>query len=249
MANPNKAFLTGTDAVMQWYDTNAKTTFWSVNDSKGDILFYYGGNDENEAREHLENNLRMAEQQGVEATLTLRIHPKMPKSGYFEKKDTGMVVTHFRPTSFNPISYQPMNQMGMVNPNLMNEISALRSEIAALKMQQEIDDQDDDDEEPEENFLSGLMKSPQVQTMILSQLSSLFAPQQKVTHVAGIEKPETMTNETEIQSEIDNEERIYEAVEKLKLVDDQLASDLELLCEMAETDKMQFNFLLKMLRK
>jgi hypothetical protein len=244
MANPNKAFLTGTDAVMQWYDTNAKTTFWSVNDSKGDILFYYGGNDENEAREHLENNLRMAEQQGVEATLTLRIHPKMPKSGYFEKKDTGMVVTHFRPTSFNPISYQPMNQMGYAGqPNLMTEINALRSEIAALKMQQEIEEDDEEEEPEEENFLAGFMKSPQIQSMILSQLSSIFAPQQKVTHVAGIEKPETMTNE------IDNEERIYEAVERLKLIDDQLASDLELLCEMAETDKMQFNFLLKMLRK
>jgi len=246
MANPNKAFLTGTDAVMQWYDTNAKTNFWSVNDSKGDILFYYSGSDENEAREHLENNLRMAEQQGVEATLTLRIHPKMPKSGYFEKKDTGMVVTHFRPTSFNPISYQPMNQMGYHGqPNLMTEINALRSEIAALKMQQEIDDQDDEDDEPEENFLSGLMKSPQIQTMILSQLSSLFAPGQKVTHVAGIQQTETMANETEIE----NEERIYNAVERLKAVDDQLASDLELLCEMAETDKFQFNFLLKMLRK
>ena len=243
MANPNKAFLTGTDAVMQWYDTNAKTNLWSVNDSKGDILFYYSGNDENEAREHLENNLRMAEQQGVEATLTLRIHPKMPKSGYFEKKDTGMVVTHFRPTSFNPISYQPMNQMGAYQPNLMNEINALRSEIAALKMQQDIEE--DDEEEPEEeNFLAGLMKSPQIQTMILSQLGNLFAPNQKVTHVAGIQT-ETMTKETEV----DNEERIYEAVERLKLIDDQLASDLELLCEMGETDKMQFNFLLKMLRK
>lgn len=243
MANPNKAFLTGTDAVMQWYDTNAKTNLWSVNDSKGDILFYYSGNDENEAREHLENNLRMAEQQGVEATLTLRIHPKMPKSGYFEKKDTGMVVTHFRPTSFNPISYQPMNQMGAYQPNLMNEINALRSEIAALKMQQDM--QEDEEEEPEEeNFIAGLMKSPQMQSILISQLGNLFAPNQKVTHVAGIQT-ETMTKETEV----DNEERIYEAVERLKLLDDQLASDLELLCEMGETDKMQFNFLLKMLRK
>lgn len=143
-------------------------------------------------------------------------------------------------------SIMPYQQIGAYQPNLMTEINALRSEIAALKMQQEIDDQDDDDDEPEEeNFLSGFMKSPQIQTMILSQLSSLFAPTQKVTHVAGFEKTETMANETEI----DNEERIYDAVERLKLVDDQLASDLELLCEMAETDKFQFNFLLKMLRK
>jgi len=142
-------------------------------------------------------------------------------------------------------SIMPYQQVGGYQPNMMNEINALRSEIAALKMQQEIDDQDDDDNEPEENFLSGLMKSPQIQTMILSQLSSLFAPSQKVTHVAGIEKTETMANETEIE----NEERIYNAVERLKLVDEHLASDLELLCEMAETDKFQFNFLLKMLRK
>jgi len=142
-------------------------------------------------------------------------------------------------------SVMPYQQMGGFNPNLMNEINALRSEIAALKMQQEIEEDEEDEEPEEENFLAGLMKSPQIQTMILSQLSSLFAPTQKVTHVAGIEKTETMANETEI----DNEERIYDAVERLKLVDDQLASDLELLCEMAETDKMQFNFLLKMLRK
>lgn len=140
-------------------------------------------------------------------------------------------------------SVMPYQQVGAYQPNLMNEINALRSEIAALKMQQELEEDEEDDEPEEENFLSGFMKSPQIQTMILSQLSSLFAPGQKVTHVAGIEKPEVMTNE------IDNEERIYEAVERLKLVDDQLASDLELLCEMAETDKFQFNFLLKMLRK
>jgi hypothetical protein len=238
MANPNKAFLTGTDAVMQWYDQNAKTTFWSVNDAKGDILFYYSGVDENEAREHLENNLRMAEQQGVEATLTLRIHPKMPKSGYFEKKDTGMVVTHFRPTAFNPISYHPMNQMGYTNqPNLMNEISALRSEIAALKMQQEMDD-DEDDEPEEENFLAGLMKQPQVQTMILSQLSSLFAPTQKVTHVAGILD----------EAENDQDEKINEAIERLKKHDTQLGDDLLRLCEIAEQDPMQWKMLLKMLR-
>jgi hypothetical protein len=203
-------------------------------------------NDENVSREKLEANLRAAESQNIEATYTLNIYPKVPKCGYYTKKDEEMIVCIFRPTAFNPISYQPMNQMGYPGqPNLMTEINALRSELAALKMKQEIDDQEEDDDEPEENFLSGLIKSPQIQTMILSQISSLFAPGQKVTHVAGIQQTETMANETEI----DNEERIYNAVERLKAVNPHLASDLELLCEMAETDKMQFNFLLKMLRK
>ena len=79
----------------------------------------------------------------------------------------------------------------------------------------------------------------------MAQLSSIFAPAQKVTHVAGINKTEPMANETEI----DNEERIYNAIERLKVVDPHIASDLELLCEMAENDGMQFSFLLKMLRK
>jgi hypothetical protein len=140
-------------------------------------------------------------------------------------------------------SIMPYQQIGAYQPNLMNEINSLRSELAAIKMKQEIEEEDDyEDETEEQNFLAGLMKNPQVQTMILSQLSSLFAPTQKVTHVAGI-KTDTMTNEIEI------EERIYNAVERLKIVDDQLADDLELLCEMAENDSMQFNFLLKMLRK
>jgi hypothetical protein len=246
MANPNNAGIVGTSDVMEWYDRNAPTHFWSVTDSKGRFIFSNVENDENISREKLEANIRAAESQGIEATYTLNIYPKVPKCGYYSKRDEAMLVCVFRPTAFNPISYQPMNQMGYPGqPNLMTEISALRSEIAALKMQQEIDDQDDDDDEPEENFLSGLMKSPQIQTMILSQLSSLFAPGQKVTHVAGIQQTETMANETEIE----NEERIYNAVERLKLVDEHLASDLELLCEMAETDKFQFNFLLKMLRK
>lgn len=246
MANPNNAGIVGTSDVMDWYDRNAPTHFWSVTDSKGRFIFLNVENDENISREKLEANIRAAESQGIEATYTLNIYPKVPKCGYYTRKDEPMVVCVFRPTAFNPISYQPMNQMGYPGqPNLMTEINALRSEIAALKMQQDMEEDEEEEEPEEENFLAGFMKNPQIQTMILSQLSSLFAPQQKVTHVAGIEKPETMTNELQI----DNEERIYDAIERLKAVDDQLASDLELLCEMAETDKMQFNFLLKMLRK
>lgn len=242
MANPNNAGIVGTNDVMDWYDRNAPTHFWSVTDSKGRFIFLNVENDENISREKLEANIRAAESQGIEATYTLNIYPKVPKCGYYTKKDEPMVVCVFRPTAFNPVSYQPINQLGYT-PGLMEEIRAMRSELAAIKMKQEIEEEDDYEDEPEEqNFLSGLMKNPQVQTMILSQLSSLFAPTQKVTHVAGI-KTDTMTNEIEI------EERIYNAVERLKMVDDQLADDLELLCEMAENDSMQFNFLLKMLRK
>lgn len=198
--------------------------------------YTYTGNDKNEGREQLTNALN-AIIQNPDNINTYCIAILGQKGKKVEEINSISFQLNKRQ------SLQPYQQIGAYQPNLMNEINALRSEIAALKMQQELEEDEEDEEPEEENFLSGFMKSPQIQTMILSQLSSLFAPGQKVTHVAGIEKPEVMTNE------IDNEERIYEAVERLKLVDDQLASDLELLCEMAETDKFQFNFLLKMLRK
>ena len=99
-----------------------------------------------------------------------------------------------------------------------------------------------EEEEPEEQNFLWIYEIPQVQKMLISQISSLFDPYQKVTHVAGIEKPETVTNE----NESDNEKSRYDAIERLKKHDDQLVSDLVLLWEMAETDKMQFKFLIKM---
>ena len=239
MANPNKAFLTGTESVMQWYDTNAKTTFWSVRDAKNEILFFYAGKDENESREHLENNMRMAEAQGVEATLTLKIHAKCPKDGYFSKNEEGIVITHFRPSSYTPTGYQPVNNYA--NDQLLNELRAMRSELAAIKMKQEMEEMEEDEEEEEPNALMGFIKNPAIQNLLISQITGLFNPTSKVTHVAGVmDGAETETEE---------DEKINEAINILRKYDDQLGYDLMLLAELAEKDQMQFKFLLKMLRK
>jgi len=193
--------------------------------------YSYTGNDKNEGREQLMNALN-AILQNPENTNTYCI-------AIFANK--GKKIEEINSISFQlnkRQSMQPYQQVGAFNPNLMNEINALRSEIAALKMQQELDDQDEEEEEPEEeNFLAGIMKSPQVQTMILSQLSSLFAPQQKVTHVAGVDETAT-----------DQDEKIDEAIEILKKHDPSLGDDLLRLCEIAENDPMQWKMLLKMLR-
>jgi hypothetical protein len=238
-SNPNKAFLTGTDAVLQWYDTNAKTNFWSVRDAKGDILFFYAGRDENEARQHLEDNMRMAESQGVEATLTLKIHPKCPKEGYFAKNEEGIVITHFRPSSFNPTSYQPVNNFA--NDQLLNEIRQMRNELAAIKMQQEMEE-DEEDEPEEENTLMGFIKSPQIQNMLISQIASMFSGGQKVTHVAGV-------MDGAENDDSDQDEKIEDAILELKKHNENLGDDLLLLSELAKSDPQQFKFLLKMLRK
>jgi hypothetical protein len=234
--NPNKAFLTGTDSILQWFDTNAKTCFWSVRDSKGEILFFYAGKDENESRQHLEDNMRMAEAQGVEATLTLKIHPKCPKEGYFSKSDEGIVITHFRPSSYNPTSYQPVNSYA--NDQMLNEIRQMRSELAAIKMQQEMEEEEDESEE--ESGLMGFIKNPQIQNMLITQIASMFSNGQKVTHIAGV--LDGVDND-------EQDEKIDQAINELKKHNDLLGDDLLLLSQMAVSDPMQFKFLLKLLRK
>jgi len=238
MANPNKCFLTGADAVLNWYDVNAKTWYWSVTDSKGEILFYYAGTDENESRDHLDANIKMAENSGVESTLTLRIHPKSPKTGYFDSKSERMIVTHFRPVSYETSQMQPVNnnQMGYVNQHLLGEINSLKSQISALQMQ--LDNEDEDEEEPEEGGLAGFFKNPVMQNILIQQLQGMFMPTTKVTNVAGVLDG----------VENDQDQKIDEAIETLKQYTPNLGDDLILLAQIALNDPQQFKFLLKMLR-
>ena len=240
MANPNNVFLTGTNKVMEWYDQNAKTCYWSITDTKGSVVFYNADNDENLSRDHLEANIRSAEAAGLDCTFILRIHPKAPKEGYFVKNSPEMIVTKFRPVAYEQTSIQPVNnmQMGYANQNLIGEISILKSQIAALQMKLDEED-DEDEEEPEEGGLAGFFSNPVMQNILIQQLQGMFMPSTtKVTNVAGVMDG----------AQDDQDAKIDEAIETLKQFSPNLGDDLILLAQLALNDPQQFKFLLKMLR-
>jgi hypothetical protein len=241
MANPNNVFLTGTKQVMDWYDQNAKTCFWSITDTKGSVVFYNADNDENLSRDHLEANIRSAEASGLDCTFILRIHPKAPKEGYFVKNSVEMIVTKFRPVAYESSSLQPVNnnQMGYANNHLIGELNSLKSQIAALQMKLDEEEEDEEEEATDEGGLAGFMKNPVIQNMLIQQLQGLFMPTTKVTNVAGVLDG----------AETEQDAKIFEAVETLKQYNGNLGDDLLLLAEMAVNDPMQFKFLIKMLRK
>ena len=240
MANPNNVFLTGTQKVMDWYDQNAKTCYWSITDTKGDIVFYNADNDENVSRDHLEANIKSAEAAGMDCTFISRIHPKAPKAGYFVNSSEKMIITKFRPVSYETNTMQPVNnmQMGYASNHLLGELNSLKSQIAALQMKLDEEDEEDEEDESEEGGIAGFMKNPLIQNMLIQQLQGLFMPTTKVTNVAGV-----------MDAATDQDAKIDEAIEVLKQFDENLGDDLLLLAEMALNDKQQFNFLLKMLRK
>lgn len=244
--NPNKAFFTGTDAVMNWYDMNAKKPYWSVVDAKGAIIAQYAGSDPDEGRQLLDDNVRAAERAGVNSVLCLRLHPKAPKEGYFDSKTPHMIVTYFRPTEYDSATYYPAQSVGYMPGanNLESKLNALESKIAALTMQLETEalSDDDEDEETDDNFLSGLMKNPNIQAMLMQSIQSLLMPKNvTVKHMAGVDQQPA--------EDIAEDEKLATALEILSRHDDQLSDDLMTLAQMAETNPGQFQFLIKMLRK
>jgi hypothetical protein len=241
MANPNNVFLTGTQKVMDWYDQNAKTCFWSITDTKGSVVFMNADNDENLSRDHLEANVRSAEAAGLDCTFILRIHPKAPKEGYFVKNSPEMIITKFRPVAYETASMQPIGniQMGYANNHLLGELNSLKSQIAALQMKLDEEDEEDEEDEPEEGGLAGFFKNPVMQNMLIQQLQGMFMPNTtKVTNVAGVLDG----------VESDQDQKIDEAIETLKQYTPNLGDDLILLAQIALNDPQQFKFLLKMLR-
>jgi hypothetical protein len=233
---PYKPELHDAESVLSYYDQYDDAPYTIYAGHKIDETsrrFSYDGDDKIMGRQHL-----------ADAMASVMSNPDNTNTYLLvinQKKGRKNEVKNAITFQLNKSVYSQMmpQQMGYANNQLLDEIRSLKSEIAAMKMQQDMMEDDEEEEEPEEeNMLAGFMKNPQVQTMILSQLASIFSPQQKVTHVAGV----LDGVETEQDSKID------EAIERLKKHDETLGDDLLKLCEIAETDPMQFKMLLKMLR-
>jgi hypothetical protein len=230
---PYKPELHDAEGVLSYYDQYDEAAYSVYAGHKIDETcrrFSYDGDDKITGRQHLSDALAsvMSNPDNTNTYLLVILRDKG------KKKEAHNTITF----QLNRSNYGLMQQqVGMYNPQMQNEITALKSQIAALQMQLEEEDEEEE-EEPENNLLSGLMGNPAVRQMLMNVVANLVTPQQqqKVTHVSGVEADS-------------NDEKIANAIERLKKCDEQLGDDLLLLCEMAENDKMQFNFLLKMLRK
>lgn len=215
------------------YDDAAYTIYAGHKIDETTRRFSYDGDDKIMGRQHLAEALAsVVSNPDNTNTYLLVINQKKGR-----KNEVKNAITF----QLNKSGYSQMmpQQMGYANNQLLDEIRSLKAEISAIKMQQEMMEDDEEEDEPEEeNMLSGFMKNPAVQNMIMAQISNLFAPAQKVTHVAGVLDG----------VETEQDQKIDEAIERLKKHDPTLGDDLLKLCEIAEGDPMQWKMLLKMLR-
>ena len=120
---------------------------------------------------------------------------------------------------------------------ILDQQNELQSRIAALEEQ----DEDEEDEKPNDimGMLSGIMQTPvgqQIISGLLGAITKNIAPQQPAAKQVGL---------AGIPSE---EEKIQDAIERLKTIDPEIADDLQKLAHIAETQKGTFEFLVKNLR-
>lgn len=232
---PYKPELHDAESVLSYYDQYDDAPYTIYAGHKIDETsrrFSYDGDDKIMGRQHL-----------ADAMASVMSNPDNTNTYLLvinQKKGRKNEVKNAITFQLNKSVYSQMmpQQMGYVNNQLLDEIRSLKAEISAIKMQQEMEEDMEEEEPEEENMLAGFMKNPAIQSMIISQISSLFSPQQKVTHVAGVLDG--------VESEQDT--KIDEAIERLKKHDETLGDDLLKLCEIAENDPMQWKMLLKMLR-
>jgi hypothetical protein len=165
----NKAWCTGTSALLDWYDSNIQSPYYSV--WRGRNLSFSWNNDDMEAgRQKLENDINFAEQNNVTEVLTIKLHPKKDK-GYITNSTPVYASLDFRPCALEsavyglPMSSQPNNY---AMSQIMDKLNALESRISGNEM--DFEEEDNKQESP----INALLSNPDVHQALVSGLIGLI---------------------------------------------------------------------------
>lgn len=145
-----KAMATGTARVMDWFDRNATSPYYSVYEiispTKKDLLFSSNDDSLDNARNILEENIAAFEQNGVNTLYALVLHPKKDKSGYITVNTPAHAMLKFKPSEDIQIigSVAPERQSGnsYAMDKLLDKLSAIESRLNAQDAMGEIEEEE-----------------------------------------------------------------------------------------------------------
>jgi hypothetical protein len=186
-----KAMVTGTRGVMEWFDRNSTTPYYSVWVRK-QLLFSWNDDDAEAGRSKLEDDLSAIEQNSVSDVLIIKLHPKKEKGGFITDKSPIYASLNFRPSELDRSMYG-MQQIGNIgyNSKMENVLErVLETQNAILTKLNAEELEDEEDEEPK-NTIGNLLNSPHVQSLLIAGVSKLLGingvEQQPAAAMAGIE--------------------------------------------------------------
>ena len=183
----NKAWCTGVNALMEWFDDHAEQPYYSV--WRGRNLSFSWNNDDMEAgRLKLLNDITFAEHNNVSEVLTLKLHNKKDKSGYITSSTPTYGSVDFRPSPMEQQVYGvsvPNTANSYAMEKILDKLNVLESKIAGYESM-------DDDFEEEEKPLSpinAMLNNPEIQQALVSgvmgMIGSLLGNSGTVKSLAG----------------------------------------------------------------
>jgi hypothetical protein len=205
----NKAQATGTRRIMEWFDRNATTPYFSVwsntTPSKKELNFGWYEEDLEAGRNKLENDLDALEQNGVNELYTILLHQKKNKDGYITLDTPYYASLKFRAAELEQPMIMPMQHIAGMGSNhrlesvlekMMETQNMILTKLSADEFAEEEEDDDEND------MIGGLMKNPEIQAMIMGGIGKIF-------NLAG-EKPVAVAGVTEL-----NEDEVFTIVNSL----------------------------------
>lgn len=168
----NKAMVTGTRGVMDWFDRNSASPYYSVWCNR-QLLFSWNSDDLEEGRNKLENDLIAIENNGVGDLLTIKLHPKKEKGGFITDKTPIYASLNFRPAELERAYYSPSAIAGTGNSQLADALARL-AETQNLILSKLSSEEFEEEEEKEESTLGKLLNNPAVQGLAIGAISKFL---------------------------------------------------------------------------
>ena len=145
-----KAMTTGTNGVMDWFDRNATSPYYSVceiiSPTKKELLFSCNEDSVDNARRILEENISAFEQNGVNTLYALILHPKKDKTGYITMNTPSHAMLKFRPAELEQPVYGIGAYTGGGGGSNRYEMEKIMEKLTMLESKLAETDQDEYDE-------------------------------------------------------------------------------------------------------
>lgn len=185
----NNAMVTGTRGIMEWFDDNSTTPYYSVWSGPKQMNFSWNDDDQDAGRQILEKNISAFEQNGVGSLLTLKLHPKKDKAGHITNVTPHYASIQFRPAELERAIYNPHHIAG-VRDNETSQLLKAMIENQNLILSKLSEKEFEEDEPIEKDTFSELLKNPQIQGLMIAGVSKFLGINEMgiggTTGIAGI---------------------------------------------------------------
>jgi hypothetical protein len=180
----NNAMVTGTRGIMEWYDDNSSTPYYSVWSGPKQMNFSWNDDDQDAGRQILEKNISAFEMNNVGSLLTLKLHPKKDKAGHITNVTPHYASIQFRPAELERAMYNPTHLAGVRDSETSQLLKAMIENQNLILSK--LSERDYIDEPEEEDVFKSLLKSPQVQGLMIAGVSKFLGLGEGMEVATGI---------------------------------------------------------------